>query len=1464
MRAMPAASVDAVVCDPPYGLEFMGKEWDGSDGFRRSLNEADVGRKNTFGRISARSPEYRAGTLFQEWCEAWCAEALRVLKPGGYLLAFGGTRTYHRIAVAIEDAGFEVRDSLIWNYGCLSEDSEALTRRGWVRGPALRADDDVLQWDAATGVFAWARPSRITVAPYVGPLVRLANRNTDQLLTPNHRVYARVQRHPRHAPATEYEVLDADTVGNRSTAWRVTLPCAGTLTEGEHVDPDYAYLVGWWLTDAWAHREGKACMFSQSKRDTLPKLRAALAPYAPSEYVKSGKKDAHADEHTFYLTGPIADRLLTEHPERRLTWDMLGWDLPARHALYRGLMDGDGSQPGAQYAHTFWSKNADRRDVFLALATTLGFRSFIGNKDCVFVNTETATTEVQGKHRVAPVDYEGLVWCVTVPTGAFLARRNGRPFVTGNSGFPKSLNVAIAIDKAAGAMGHRGKGVTVAGYTPGRDLEVAKGMPAHEPITDAAKAWSGWGTALKPAFEPVVVARRPVEGTVAANVLKHGTGALNIDGCRVKCEPGDKGEWPITPRTAERGSMAGPMSPVTTDQTVGRWPANVLFTHAPGCVRVGERTVGRGDIVPGDAVQRTSTMLPEGAGWNKNSLDNSKKNAPNSYGTETVAAYECAPGCPVAALDAQSGDTGGASRFFTIADYGPDDDLPGAQPGDPPFLYCTKASRSEREAGCEGLPPKSAVEAVGRDPESVGAKSPRAGAGRGAGASKPICAECGIDLSGGSRPASRCAVSADGAHVAVNRGDEKGALIHNHHPTVKPVAVMRWLCRLSVPPGGVVLDPFMGSGTTGIAAIREGFRFIGCEREPDYLAIARARIAHAGVADIVTRELPADAAALSPVSPVAMMSVPPTTRKEATIVYVKSIESNVKKGVKAELGRLTLIVGPNGSGKSTIVNGVELALSGRASDVVGRAEVAKGIDLLALAPAGDDALWSRAALSDGRSAEWRCERNAKTGGAREATHAIPADVKPSFPVRAVREALAGSPATVRAWLVGRIGSGVSEAAVLGLIPEDLHGAYAELCRPLFGFPAEVLLDAREAAAKQARNAGADAKAANALADQTGASIDPEPTDDEIEAARQRVRDAAVAASAPIKARVTYDLPRMRATAEARVADYAALDAEAQRLRADIGDAPAPNADVVRLRDALTRVMVFTAQKNAADCLICGSAVPHGAHAAMLTRAEALTNAARNDVAVIEGRERLARVEAVLPEAQRIAQDAVMAFRNASDAASTVAAVDTEAPGRLHAAEEAVRRLESARAAWANVRAAKARARDLTARQRLYGDLHAAIEDAIGGVLERARRDFIGRVQSYLPPGDVFDLVLEDGGKDVCRFGFVRDGALHTALSGAEWARLTLALAAAVTSDDEANLSVLTPEDRAFDADTLRAVMVGLTNAPGQVLLCSPVAPTGRTPKGWTVIDLSPKAAKAPKAAKGEDDPMPFDAVGEAK
>jgi DNA modification methylase len=412
MRGLPEASVDAVVTDPPYGLEFMGKEWDRFD--RRGPSSFEnLGVQDERGRRSrdpnGTSTRYldkprwstmgpSAARAFGAWCETWATEALRVLKPGGYLLAFGGTRTYHRLACAIEDAGFEVRDCLVWLYG---------------------------------------------------------------------------------------------------------------------------------------------------------------------------------------------------------------------------------------------------------------------------------------------------------------------------SGFPKSLDVSKAIDKAAGAERE-----VVGEYAVTRDFRDISGgrygdksvdssaatVNITAPATPEAAAWQGWGTALKPGHEPIILARKPLaERTVAAQVLATGTGAINVDGCRIGngghlkwSEPRDMGY--------HGGTDAGPVA--ATENPAGRWPANVVLDEQAAALldaEVGERPTG------GLKPYTTASVGYEG-GWGRER--DVRKDA----------------------------DTGGPSRFF----------------------YTAKAGADEREG--------------------------------------------------------------------------------SKHPTVKPLALMRWLVRLVTPPGGVVLDPFAGSGTTLRAAREEGFRAIGIEREAEYLRDAAHRL----------------------------------------------------------------------------------------------------------------------------------------------------------------------------------------------------------------------------------------------------------------------------------------------------------------------------------------------------------------------------------------------------------------------------------------------------------------------------------------------------------------------------------------------------------------------------------------------------------------------------------------------
>ena len=316
------------------------------------------------------------------------------------------------------------------------------------------------------------------------------------------------------------------------------------------------------------------------------------------------------------------------------------------------------------------------------------------------------------------------------------------------AGFPKSLDVSKAIDKAAGAerevVGTRDvpKGPGFAGPTYGGDSS-SKEVDITAPATPQAQQWQGWGTALKPAHEPIVVARKPLVGTVASNVLTCGTGALNIDGCRVGGPDGHGGG-----AKASSGFVDGYEGDgfVASDQ--GRWPANVIHDGSD------EVLAGFPVTAPSKASMRGSRSLPFDESGNK---------------------YE----------DGMRGiddDGGSAARFF----------------------YCAKASKAERNAGLEGLPELTGGEATGRTDDSDGLKSPRAGAGR----------------TGGTR---------------------------NHHPTVKPLALMRYLVRLVTPPGGVVLDPFLGSGTTAVAAILEGFDWVGCEMTEDYWPIIEARVewAHA-------------------------------------------------------------------------------------------------------------------------------------------------------------------------------------------------------------------------------------------------------------------------------------------------------------------------------------------------------------------------------------------------------------------------------------------------------------------------------------------------------------------------------------------------------------------------------------------------------------------------------------------
>lgn len=308
------------------------------------------------------------------------------------------------------------------------------------------------------------------------------------------------------------------------------------------------------------------------------------------------------------------------------------------------------------------------------------------------------------------------------------------------SGFPKSHNIGKAIDKNAGAEREVVGKYKIPGH--GRD-NVKQGAQnrtkfefnkySDEPATEAAKQWDGWGTALKPANEPIVVARKPLEKglTIAENVLKWGTGAINIDECRIGLKNGEKpsGSGNGQKNTETHGDRNDLVGGSHTPEA-GRWPANIMFDEESAAV------------LDGQAPQ-------VGGRWGKKTEgeSNSMFGVGGGYGVK----------------ESSIGDTGGASRFF----------------------YVAKASKSERNKGLEGI--------GGRE----------------------------------------------------HNPEKESAHNQNFHPTVKPVKLMEYLIKLITPPKGIVLDPFMGSGTTGVAAKKLGFNFIGCELSEEYLEIAQKRITDA-------------------------------------------------------------------------------------------------------------------------------------------------------------------------------------------------------------------------------------------------------------------------------------------------------------------------------------------------------------------------------------------------------------------------------------------------------------------------------------------------------------------------------------------------------------------------------------------------------------------------------------------
>jgi len=330
-----------------------------------------------------------------------------------------------------------------------------------------------------------------------------------------------------------------------------------------------------------------------------------------------------------------------------------------------------------------------------------------------------------------------------------------------SQGFPKSMNISKAIDKKLGvdptivgdnpnyrpAHKKNGKGFDkTVGAAPLEEMKITK------PASELAQKWDGYGTALKPCYEKIVLGQKPLEGTYIDNILEHGVGAINIDACRLPLHEGENTSRTLSNKQGWKQTSPQGSGSVDNNWKKGRWPGNILFEHHPDCELKGTKKVKSSS----GGKQSGINALGQSSGWNKhNNIPTIIQPPLNPDGSETMENWECHIDCPVRILDeqtgkgnqgAEDGDKRFASRFF----------------------YCGKAARKDR-------------------------------------------------------------------------GD------FNKHVSVKPTPVMRWLVKLLSPPGDevLILDPFMGSGSTGKACMLEGKKFVGIEQEPEYINWAEKRIKEA-------------------------------------------------------------------------------------------------------------------------------------------------------------------------------------------------------------------------------------------------------------------------------------------------------------------------------------------------------------------------------------------------------------------------------------------------------------------------------------------------------------------------------------------------------------------------------------------------------------------------------------------
>lgn len=563
-------SVDAVLCDPPYGLKFMSKGWD------------NIGE----------------GSQQREWHRKWLTESYRVLKPNGVLKAFSGSRTFHHLIAMMEEIGFRGLRVEAWTYGCLCEETEILTNKGWLKHTELEVGSMVVAYSLEGDHFDLQEVQEMLRYEYKDTAYRICSDDTDQLVSKNHRCIVeregeRAFHLAEHLQAKEVIPFVEDmsvqglqqTFSNRyDCSWQEKVDLyAKTKTQCEATTDESMQELRPRVSDKKTHAgavQSRVCA-STENHQSVSGLRGGVSSLGRKSGAIKGVLQARVSEEKGNSDLPYLQQDLRKTSEPRREGKLLLSKVQRGGEGSRveisctqgevGLERGDKkeilgvNEGGKQSSMEGWcdisqserqlhkakdqvcslplgvSRDGEERWLcdgtqiegrYAFEQTTYSDRVCPSHQSRCDRQSDREFNAVQEQSRsqtlrstwststtlatITPQFYEGVMWCVRVPYGAFVARRNGKVFVTGNSGFPKSHNLSKQFEKKLGVEGE------IIGHKPGVSVEDSQGhggiarggvgivqknamIPIRALVSDEAKTWDGYGTALKPAWESICI-----------------------------------------------------------------------------------------------------------------------------------------------------------------------------------------------------------------------------------------------------------------------------------------------------------------------------------------------------------------------------------------------------------------------------------------------------------------------------------------------------------------------------------------------------------------------------------------------------------------------------------------------------------------------------------------------------------------------------------------------------------------------------------------------------------------------------------------------------------------------------------------------------------------------------------------------------------------------------------------------